>query len=423
MVILSFPFHQGHAPSQTLPTRTTPFVGARSTPLMIEAGRTRAKAKSVSPEPAGHRPRSHWPALDGLRGLAILLVFGFHLPVGLFRAGSYGVILFFVLSGFLITTILLRELDDIGTVSFRHFYGRRARRLFPALLVVVIAHLLLQLTVLDEPERWWDRSWPVLAYVSNYVQAAGAQLVHMAHTWSLAVEEHFYLLWPVMLVAMPRRWRFAVTCGLVAAFAMWRLGLLVTGASHDRVYFATDTNAFAPLLGCALAIGFHEKKIPASTRNISALSTAALIITAFIPWHYYDRRLLYGTLPVAVLAAVAIHAALFTPAPWLENGVLRWFGRISYGLYLWHYMLIALPWERLPTPPLLAMIATPIAAAWISWRFVEAPLLGRRPGTPGPRLARGGSYPATEVGKDATRLDTPVVVVTESDSSYSPPLR
>ena len=182
--------------------------------------------------------------------------------------------------------------------------------MFPALLVVVAAHLVL-LTILGEPEQWWERSWPVLAYVSNYVQSGGAQLVHMAHTWSLAIEEHFYLLWPVTLLLLPRRWRFPVTCGLFLAFATWRLSLLIAGAPHDRIYFATDTNAFAPLLGCVLAIGVHEKRIPAPTQNVGILSTAALIVAACIPWHFYDRRLLYLAIPVSALAAFAVYWRAF----------------------------------------------------------------------------------------------------------------
>ena len=310
------------------------------------------------------------------------MVFAFHLPIKVFRAGSYGVILFFVLSGFLITTILLRELDRNGGIDLPRFFFRRARRLFPALLVVVAAHLVL-LTILGEPEQWWERSWPVLAYVSNYVQSGGAQLVHMAHTWSLAIEEHFYLLWPVTLLLLPRRWRFAFTCGLFLAFVTWRLSLLTAGAPHDRIYFATDTNAFAPLLGCALAIGVHEKRIPAPTRDVGLLSTAGLIVAACIPWHYYDRRLLYLAIPVSALAAFAVYGALFTPSEWLQHPVLRWFGKISYGLYLWHYILIGLPWENLrPVPPLVLMIAAPVVLAWLSWHFIEAPLLRDRSASP-----------------------------------------
>lgn len=351
-------------------------------------------------------PTSYWPALDGLRGVAILLVFGFHLPFGPFRAGSYGVILFFVLSGFLITTILLRELDKNNTVNLRRFYGRRARRLLPALLVVVLAHLILQLTILGEPGQWWARTWPVLAYISNFVQIPGTQLVHMAHTWSLAIEEHFYLLWPISLLVIPRKWRFPLTVGLVVAFAAWRLNYLATGATHNRIYFGSDTNAFAPLLGCALAIGIHEKRLPRPTRNVSALATASVITAACIGWHYYDRRLLYLTVPLAVLATVAIHGALFEPAGWLENPVLRWFGKVSYGLYLWHYMMIALPWEQLlPIPPAIPMIAVPIALAGLSWRFVEAPLLGRKPRTEHRHRRRLALTPITATFEFGPSLD------------------
>lgn len=345
-------------------------------PRQVRSARVCNQVKSDNTIPPSG---SRWLALDGLRGIAILLVFAFHLPLQIFRAGSYGVILFFVLSGFLITTILLRELDSKGSVSFSRFYARRARRLIPALLLVIVGHLVLQLTVLDEPNRWWDRTWPVLAYVSNFSAVAGVTLVHMAHTWSLAIEEHFYLLWPAILILLPRKQRFLVASGLAGGFMMWRLALLAAGAPDIRVFFATDTNAFAPLLGCALAIGFHEKRLPAPSSNVSAISIAALIAAACLPVDFNDRRLLWGAVPIGLMAVVAIHAALLRPTAWLENRVLRWFGTISYGLYLWHYMLISLPWERLPLDPLFWMIVTPIAVAWLSWRFLEAPLLGARP--------------------------------------------
>ena len=155
--------------------------------------------------------------------------------------------------------------------------------------------------------------------------------------------------------------------------------MLIGGAPNERIYFATDTNVFAPLMGCALAIAVHEKRLAPPSRNLSSLSTSALVLAACIPWPYDDRRLLYATVPVAVIATIAVHAALFEPLEWLENPVLRWFGTISYGLYLWHFMLISLPWEKLiSAPPLVGMIVSPIALAWISWRFVEAPLLGTR---------------------------------------------
>jgi peptidoglycan/LPS O-acetylase OafA/YrhL len=120
-----------------------------------------------------------------------------------------------------------------------------------------------------------------------------------------------------------------------------------------------------------------------------------VIVAACIAWHYYDRRLLYLTVPIAVLAAVAIHGALFRPAIWLENPILRWFGKVSYGLYLWHYMMISLPWDQLlPIPPQIPMVAVPIGLAALSWRFIEAPLLNRKPHPEQPRPAQRFRTPA-----------------------------
>lgn len=319
-----------------------------------------------------------WPALDGLRGVAILLVFAFHLPFKTFLAGSYGVVLFFVISGFLITTILLREVDANGRVDFGGFYTRRAQRLLPALGLVIIGHLILQITVLGQPGEWWGRTWPVLAYVANYAAMAGNNLVHMSHTWSLAIEEHFYLVWPAILVAIPSRWRWRTTAALASAFLAWRLGLLWAGASDLRVYFGTDTNAYAPLIGCALAVAHHEGRLRKAGKNVAALATACLLAAASMPLDFHDRRLMWGAPAFALLSAVAIYGAVTAPAPLLELPLIRWFGKISYGLYLWHYMLISLPWERWPIPPALGMVGLPILIAWASWTYVEEPILHRR---------------------------------------------
>jgi peptidoglycan/LPS O-acetylase OafA/YrhL len=321
--------------------------------------------------------RGHIPALDGLRGVAILLVFGYHLPWGAFRAGSFGVVLFFVLSGYLITGLLLRELDLAGRVDFRRFYQRRAKRLLPALVLVTIGHLILQLLVLGEADQWWNRTWPVLAYVANIVQIAGDSLVHMSHTWSLAVEEHFYLFWPLLLVLLPKRRRFPIAIGVVVGLALWRSGLLAFGFPHLRILFGTDSNAFAPLLGAVLALGVHDGRWTRVPKSTSAISTFVLIAVACLPLHFTDRRVLWSTIPVAMLSAVAILGAVRHPVFWLEAAWLRWFGLISYGLYLWHYPLISLPWPRSPVPPLVAMTVVPIVVAFLSWRFVEAPILGR----------------------------------------------
>ena len=365
--------------------------------------------------------RARWPGLDGLRGVAILLVFAFHLPLDVFRAGSYGVTVFFVLSGFLITNILLDELRPKERVELRWFYGRRAARLLPALLLVVLGHLILQITVLGEPERWWERTWPVLAYVANLAAVAGADLVHMSHTWSLAIEEHFYILWPLILVAIKPRWRQVSAWTLAIGFAAWRLALLLGGAGSVRVFFSTDTNAFALLLGCALAITYLERPPREMGRNISTISVGSVILASTIPWDFADRRLLYLAIPVAALAAVSVWALLATPNTWLEFPLLRWFGRISYGLYLWHFVLISMPWELWPVPVILPMVLTPIAAAAISYYLMEAPVLSwwrryeinrRKPASPQPegRLfsvanPAGGLQPVAADSREAIRIE------------------
>ena len=305
------------------------------------------------------------------------MVFAFHLPLNVFRSGSYGVIVFFVLSGFLITTILLKELDREDRPQLRWFYGRRAVRLLPALLLVAVGYLILHLTVLGQPERWWSQTWPALFYVSNYVLEGGGDLLHLTHTWSLAIEEHFYLIWPLALIAIPVRRRLAAAWGIAIVLVAWRLGLLALGGDVRRIYYLTDTNAFAPLLGCALAISHHQGKLRTLGRNVSALAVAGLVIFSMLPWESADRRLLYLAVPVALLAVVAIWSALETRVGWLETRVLRWFGKISYGLYLWHAILIPLPWHDLGLDPLLPMVIVPIAVASTSFYLLEAPLLAK----------------------------------------------
>jgi peptidoglycan/LPS O-acetylase OafA/YrhL len=356
-----------------------------------------------------------------LRGIAILLVFAFHLPLDVFRAGSYGVTVFFVLSGFLITNLLLGELRTKERVELRWFYGRRAARLLPALLLVVLGHLILQITVLGEPERWWERTWPVLAYVANLAAVGGADLVHMSHTWSLAIEEHFYILWPLILVAIKPRWRLASAWTLAVFFAGWRLALLLLGAPNVRVFFSTDTNAFALFLGCALAITFVERPSRAIGRSVSTISVASVILASTVPWDFADRRLLYLAMPVAALTTTAVWGLIATPNTWLEFPWLRWFGRISYSLYLWHFVLISMPWELWPVPVILPMVVAPLTAAAISYYLLEAPVLKwwrrfelerRRPTSTdieGRSVTlvspAGGLHPVTADGREAIRIE------------------
>jgi peptidoglycan/LPS O-acetylase OafA/YrhL len=313
--------------------------------------------------------------------LAILLVFAYHLPLGAFRAGSYGVTIFFVLSGFLITTILCREADAVGRISFRRFYERRARRLLPALLGAVLGSLAIWTFVFDAGNRWWPIAWPVLGYVSNYASIAGRDMSHLTHTWSLAVEEHFYLLWPLLVAAIPARFRWRSAVGATLILAGWRLTLALGAHSDERVIFGTDTNAFALLLGATVAIGRLENRIRPMTRQVTAIAVATLVGLANVRVHYTDPSFRWGVLPIAGLAAIAVVGATSQSIPWLELRPLRWLGRISYGLYLWHGILIWLPWENLPLRPIFWQVAVPLTIAALSWYLLESRWL-RRPDMP-----------------------------------------
>ncbi|WP_234752504.1 acyltransferase family protein [Arthrobacter ramosus] len=200
-------------------------------------------------------------ALDGLRGVAILLVLASHASAGRFPLGGMvGVTLFFVLSGYLITGILIRERDRFGSVDFRDFYLKRALRLLPALTALLLLTPI-ALWLLRDPRLSWDllgSSLSTFFYISDFVRATGDPMVVLGHTWSLAVEEQFYLIWPAILVLAALRWLskakvFWAVVLLAVILAVWRL--VASGMfTFDRSYFSLDTNAFGLIFGACLAL-------------------------------------------------------------------------------------------------------------------------------------------------------------------------
>ncbi len=347
------------------------------------------------------------PALDGLRGIAIALVVINHLDIPLTQSlGVVGVTVFFVISGFLITSLLAREWHAHRHIDFRAFYARRIRRLFPALVVVLVA-----VTAVDAFNRdvahIVGRVVPALLYFYNWIPAGTSVTGDpLAQTWSLSVEEQFYLLWPIaLLLALnrggPRR-AFHVAAALtVVALVDRALLYAVLHASAVRIYFGSDTNAFALMTGCALALALSRGRLPRIGGIASAYVFAAVAFVVVTAPAGADRLFsLLGPVVVTVATAIVIARLVTTGG----GGSLNWpplrsLGRISYSLYLWQTPVIVWGDLLLRTAPPLARVGVLAAASLVcacaSYRYVEAPFrqLGRarRPPTPTSLAARAPS--------------------------------
>jgi peptidoglycan/LPS O-acetylase OafA/YrhL len=300
------------------------------------------------------------PELDGLRGVAILLVVVSHAFTGLDGGGIVGVHLFFVLSGFLITGILLRR-----GLTWR-FYRRRAIRLFPALALVLAVYLALT------PLTGFD---PVSALVGASYLGNWTGIPHLQHLWSLAVEEQFYVVWPlalVVLLQLGHRGAAWVTGLLIVVLSFKRWWAFEYGPqSWTRIYFGTDFVAVSLLAGCLLAqlraLG-HRLDV----RRVAPLALVALVaLAAFMPGRAFQAD--GGLTAIALLGAVVIASPPhFLAQPWLV-----WFGVISYGLYLWHGLLINAG-DALVDAPKFLFAGLAVLVAWGSWRWLEEPLLHNR---------------------------------------------
>jgi peptidoglycan/LPS O-acetylase OafA/YrhL len=334
----------------------------------------------------------HVPALDGLRGLAILLVLLLHLGVPFTNgAGAAGVTIFFVLSGFLITSLLVRGLQDRDLGYLRTFYIRRVRRLFPALVALLAVVTCVDL-VTGDLGHIAGRVLPALVYVYNWVcvntSVAGDPI---GQAWSLSIEEQFYLLWPFVLLLALRRGgpdlalRVAVL-GAAAALAD-RLVLIGMHDSISRIYFASDTNALPLMVGCALALAAGLGKVPRVSRLVAACAGVALFGVCVDTAYGAGLDFLLIN-PVVVTAASAVliawivtagGGAVFTRAP------ARALGRVSYSLYLWQTPVIVWGDVWLNGAPFVVRVVllggAALVCALASYWFVEAPLrrLGNGP--------------------------------------------
>lgn len=343
---------------------------------------------------------SRLPQLDGIRALAVTAVLVHH--TGALTGGFLGVDLFFVLSGFLITTLLCEEIDRKGGVSLRGFWFRRAFRLLPALLVYLLAGVAASLALKGPADqRQYDLDATLALFgVNNWWRGFGGEESAGAwdgHLWSLSVEAQFYLLWPLVLTAvllqLRRRARWVALGSTIAAIAVWRAvlmtGFLAFANPGDRTYFATDTRADALLIGAALSLLWQEGHLTRLSARFWGWASAAawaVLLAAMVlsPTPEHQKWGSYGGFTlVALLAALIVAAAVVAP----DTGIARvfalrplvWLGGISYALYLWHFpitvQLETMFGARFGELAVSAMaLAVSAGVAWGSAVLIERPL-------------------------------------------------
>jgi peptidoglycan/LPS O-acetylase OafA/YrhL len=351
---------------------------------------------------ADHSPSlTYRPALDGLRAVAVVAVMIFHGAGSVLTGGWLGVDLFFVISGFLITTLLLTERDRWGSTDFVSFWGGRARRLFPA-LVVMLAVVLLLSSVLVMPARRPAVGTDALAaigYIANWNFLSGGEAYFNAvtepspllHTWSLAVEEQFYIVFPFVVVALTtfcgRRTRTLVLAGAACLSAAWMAYLFDPAAPPDRVYYGTDTRAQELLVGAAFAALLLvddrvRRRVAAACRRL-AVPAALVVVAAFVGWDESRAFTFRGGLLIFSLLSVVLVVACWTSAPGRLTRVLgsrpmRSIGLVSYGLYLWHWpVMVFLDEVRAGfggLPLLTVQLALTGVLAAASYRWIEMPI-------------------------------------------------
>lgn len=312
---------------------------------------------------ASHR---YIPAIDGLRALAALMVVAFHARV--VPGGFVGVDVFFVLSAFLITTILAREISESGAIGLSRFYLRRLLRLGPALLFMLATYVVVAPFIWPSHPHLFDAGLAA-AYISNYSYALYQSPFYLQHTWSLAVEEQFYLLWPLLLPLLlrtksPLLWLIAAYIAVIG----WRASF---AGDWQNYYYRADTRASGLIVGAALALylpriamvplfawaGFGAIMLTAAVGKFGATSAA------FFPM---------AEIGAALVVGAAAQGQLGKLERALSNPVAVYLGKLSYGIYLWHYPIAVALRPTLDGAALFFAVLVPsIAMAWLSFVSIE----------------------------------------------------
>lgn len=340
--------------------------------------------------------QSYVPELDGLRAIAILAVMIFHAAPSFLPGGFLGVEVFFVLSGFLITSLLVTEYDSLGRIDFRNFYLRRGLRLFPGLIVMVGLVCLAGSFLLkpESGERLVHDGILVFSYTYNWLRAFEIRTDgYLSHSWSLAIEEQFYFLWPPLLafglMKCKTRESLAKTVFTFALLAMiWRSIQLGQDVGLNRIYNGLDTRCDGILCGCAAAIALSIQPLRerVGSRIGSIPATMALVIFAglILSVSVFDLAAYTWSLPLTtgVTALLLAHSTLGEES-WLRRLLaappLVWVGQRSYGLYLWHYPILRIGRDCGLNPSLTIGVAVVLTLlmAELSYRLIERPLLSQ----------------------------------------------
>ncbi len=336
----------------------------------------------------------HIPSLDGIRAISFLIVFVAHMGFEKFVPGGLGVTIFFFLSGYLITTLLRIEYERLGRINLKHFWLRRVWRILPPFYIVLISATALALAF-DPPGQLTGG-----ALAAQYLHFTNYWMIFNGHEgqppgtgvyWSLAVEEHFYLLFPWLYIAM-QRWNLSarqqgwMLYGLCLATLLWRFILVcVLDASTDRTYMASDTRLDSILFGCALAVWGNPilDPEPLSSRQRLAfllpVSLVVLLACLLIRDNVFRETLRYSLqgLALAGLFTVAIRDWQSPLFRWLNTRPLVSIGTLSYTLYLMHFSVLIWVERGLPDAPALVHAGVSISLllflAWLLHHFVEKP--------------------------------------------------